>query len=168
MKKFFLGVLLTILIAAVGGLCIALLGFLPTRANVAPPSWEAGIAGHAMDASVERHAPKAVNPFPPNEDNINQGMIVYVMNCAVCHGSPAKKDNALGHSFYPPAPQFLEDPADMPENENYFIVQNGIRYTGMPGWKGTLTDEQMWKVTLFLSNMEKLPPSVKAKWEGGQ
>ena len=168
MKKFFLGVLLTILVGVVGGLALALLGFLPVQANVPPPGWEKAIASHAMDASVERHAPKATNPFEPNEDNLNQGMIVYTMNCALCHGSPAKKDNALGRSFYPPAPQFLEDPADMPDNHNFWIVQNGIRYTGMPGWKGTLSEEQMWKVTLFIGNMEKLPPAVKAKWEGGQ
>ncbi len=168
MKKFFLGVLITILVAVVGGLCLALLGFMPVRANVAPPGWETAIAGHAMDASVERHAPKATNPFPPNEDNINQGMIIYTMNCAVCHGTPAKKDNPLGRSLYPPAPQFLEDPADMPDNENFFIIQNGVRYTGMPGWKGTLTDEQIWKVQTFLANMKNLPPAVKTKWEGGQ
>jgi thiosulfate dehydrogenase len=168
MKKFFLGVLITILVGVGGGLCVALLGFLPTRANVPPPSWEAGIAGHAMDASVGRHAPKATNPFEANEDNLSQGMVIYTMNCAVCHGSPAKKDNALGRSFYPPVPQFLEDPADMPDNENFWIVENGIRYTGMPGWKGTLTEEQMWKVTLFIGNMSNLPPAVKAKWEGGQ
>ncbi|HUK88386.1 MAG TPA: c-type cytochrome, partial [Terriglobales bacterium] len=152
----------------VGGLCFALLGFMPVNANSKPPSWETGIAMHAMDAAVERHAPKATNPLSPTEDNINQGMVLYTMNCAVCHGSPAKKDNLLGHSFYPPAPQFLEDPADMPDNENFWIIQNGVRYTGMPGWKGTLTDEQTWKIVTFLDNMNSLPPAVKAKWEGGQ
>ena len=168
MKKFFLGVLVTILVGAVGGLAIAFLGLMPVNANTPPPGWEKGLAMRAMDAAVERRAPKATNPFPPNEENLSQGMMVYSMNCAVCHGSPAKKDNVLGRSFYPPVPQFLEDPADMPDNENYWIIRNGIRYTGMPGWQGTLSDEEVWKVTLFLGNMNNLPPAVKAKWQSGQ
>ena len=168
MKKFFLGVLVTILVGVVGGLALALLGFLPLQANVPPPGWEKGIASRAMDASCERQAPKATNPLSPSDDNLNQGMILYTMNCALCHGSPAKKDNVLGRSFYPPAPQFLEDPADMPENENFWIIQNGVRYTGMPGWKGTLSEQDTWKITMFLSNMNNLPPAVKAKWQCGQ
>lgn len=165
MKKFFLGVLATIVVGGAAGLGIALLGLLPVNANTPPPGWEKGIAMHAMDAAVARRAPKITNPFPPNEENISQGMKVYILNCAVCHGSSAKKDNVLGRSFYPPAPQFLEDPADMPDNQNYWIINNGVRYTGMPGWRGTLKDDEIWKVVLFLDNMNNLPPAVKAQWQ---
>lgn len=165
MKKFLLGVLATILVGGAVGLGIALLGFMPVNANTPPPGWETGIAMRAMDAAVERRAPKVTNPFPPTEENLAQGMMVYSMNCAVCHGSPAKKDNVLGRSFYPPAPQFLDDPADMPDNQNYWIINNGVRYTGMPGWKGTLKDDEIWKVILFLDNMNNLPPAVKAQWQ---
>ena len=163
--KFLLGVLFTILVVVGGGLILALLGFMPMSANTPPPGWEKGLATHAMDASVERHAPKVTNPFPPNEENLSQGLVVYTMNCAVCHGSPAKKQNPLGRSFYPPVPQFLEDAPDMPDNQNYFIIKNGVRYTGMPGWQGTLSEEDIWKVTLFLGNMNNLPSAVKAKWQ---
>lgn len=162
--KFVLGALFTILVVVGGGLGIALLGYMPVNANSAPPGWEKGIAARAVDAAVERHAPKVTNPFPPNEENISQGLVVYTMNCAVCHGSPAKKDNVLGRSFYPPVPQFLEDAPDLPDNESYWIVKNGIRYTGMPAWDRTLSEDDMWKVILFLDNMNNLPPAVKAKW----
>ena len=163
--KFVLGVLFTILVVVGGGLILALLGYMPINANSAPPEWEKGIAARAVDAAVKRNAPKVTNPLPPNEENISQGLVVYTMNCAVCHGSPAKKDNVLGRSFYPPVPQFLEDAPDLPDNESYWIIKNGIRYTGMPGWQGTLSDDDMWKVTLFLDNMNNLPPAVKARWQ---
>lgn len=165
MKKFLLGVLATIVVGAGGGWAIAMLGLMPTKANTPPSRLEMRLATQAMDASVERHAPKVTNPLPPNAENISQGLMVYSMNCAVCHGSPAKKDNVLGRSFYPPAPQFLEDAPDMPDNQNYWIIKNGVRYTGMPGWQGTLSEEETWQVITFLDNMNNLPPDVKARWE---
>ena len=159
---------MTILVGVACGLGIALLGFLPVNANTPPPGWEKGLALRAMDAAVERHAPKTANPIPPTDENLAQGMVIYNMNCAVCHGSPAKKENPLGHSFYPPVPQFPEDPPDKPDNENHWIIKNGVRYTGMPAWDRTLSEDDMWKVTLLLGHWNNLPPAVKAKFESGQ
>ena|ERR1700675_5200643 len=165
--KFVSGVLFTILVVVGGGLAIALLGYAPVNANSAPPGWEKGIAARAVDAAIKRNAPNTANPVPPTDDNLAQGMVIYNMNCVVCHGSPVKKENPLGHSFYPPVPQFPEDPPDKPDNETYWIVKNGVRYTGMPAWDKTLSDDDMWKVTLFLGHWSNLPPAVKEKWEKG-
>jgi mono/diheme cytochrome c family protein len=51
--------------------------------------------------------------------------------------------------------------ADMPENQNFFILQHGIRWTAMPGWKNVLTDQQIWQTVTFLSHMHELPPAAK-------
>jgi hypothetical protein len=44
-------------------------------------------------------------------------------------------------------------------------VRTGIRYTGMPSWSKALTEQEMWKVTAFLSRIEKLPPAVQDYWK---
>ena len=49
----------------------------------------------------------------------------------------------------------------MPENQNFYIIRHGIRWTGMPAWKQTLNETQTWQVVTFLSNVEKLPPTAK-------
>ncbi len=64
MGKFILGVIITVLVLILGGLGIAMLGFIPTNANVAPPHLERRIANGAVDASMERHAPRVTNPLP--------------------------------------------------------------------------------------------------------
>jgi mono/diheme cytochrome c family protein len=51
---------------------------------------------------------------------------------------------------------------DDPAGETYWKAANGIRLTGMPGYRGTLTDTQLWQVSLMLANADKLPASVKA------
>ena len=49
--------------------------------------------------------------------------------------------------------------SDDPPGETYWKVANGIRLTGMPSYKGVLTDTQMWQVSLLLANADKpLPP----------
>jgi mono/diheme cytochrome c family protein len=53
----------------------------------------------------------------------------------------------------------------MPENQNFYIIQHGIRLSGMPAWKQSLSEQQMSQVTTFLSHMDKLPPSVSDQWK---
>jgi len=50
----------------------------------------------------------------------------------------------------------------------FLIVQGGIRYSGMGSWKDLMSEEETWKVVLFLNNMQSLPPAVKLEWEAGK
>jgi mono/diheme cytochrome c family protein len=70
----------------------------------------------------------------------------------------------FGAAFYPRAPQFMEDTPDMPENQNFFIIQHGVRLSGMPAWNGSLKEQEMWQATTFLSHMDKLPPQIAEQW----
>jgi thiosulfate dehydrogenase len=165
MRNFILGVVITLVLLVVVGLAIAMLGFLPTNADSDPPRMERRIANSAMDASMERHAPRLTNPIPPTDDNLIDGMKIYTMNCDFCHGALDNKPSAVGRSFYPPAPQLILHPLDDPEWHIYYAVRTGIRYTGMPAWSKVLSDQDMWKVTAFLSRIEKLPPAVQDYWK---
>ncbi|MGH9503661.1 MAG: c-type cytochrome [Terriglobales bacterium] len=165
MRNFILGAVIVLLLLFLGGLAIATLGFLPTNADSTPPKWERRIAMSAMDASMERHAPRLTSPVPPTDENLIDGMKIYVMNCALCHGGLDNKPSPLNHSFYPPPPQVILHPLDDPEWHIYYAVRTGVRYTGMPSWKNALNEQEMWKVTAFLSRIEKLPPEVQDYWK---
>src|SRR5262249_55073973 len=159
------GVIFTLVVLLVAGLGFALLGFMPTHANAKPPHMETEIAEAALDASMERHAVRANNPMPPTDQNLIDGMKIYVMNCALCHGGLDRQPSVLGKSFYPPAPSVIMYPMDDPEWHIYHAIRNGVRYTGMPAWDKTLSDTDIWKVTAFLTRIEKLPPAVQAEWQ---
>jgi thiosulfate dehydrogenase len=165
MGKFILGVIVTLLVLILGGLGFAMLGFFPTTANVAPPHLEKRIAMGAVDASMERHAPHITNPFPSNDQTFEDGMKLYTMNCAVCHGGLDRKPASLSNSFYPPAPSLISKPPDDPEWHVFYTIRTGVRYTGMPSWEKTLSEQDMWKITTFLSHMEKLPTTVQEYWK---
>jgi len=165
MRAFIAGIIVAIFLLFAGGLVIAQFGYLPTSADATPPDFEKRIASNALDASMERHAPRAHDPYPASDDNLISGMKVYTMNCAVCHGTMDYKPSALEHSMYPPPPQLLLDPLDDPEWHIYYAIRTGVRYTGMPAWNRALSDQDIWNVTAFLSRVEKLPPAVQEYWK---
>lgn len=165
MSKFLLGVIVTLLLLGVVGMGFALLGFMPMNANAKPPRMEQRIATSALDASMERHAARVNSPIPPTDENLIEGLKIYTMNCALCHGGLDRKTSVLGRSFYPPAPGLILYPLDDPEWHVYYAIRNGIRYTGMPAWDKTLSESDTWKVTSFLTRVEKLPPAVQDFWQ---
>jgi len=165
MRNFILGIIITLLVLGLGSLGLAMLGYMPTNADAVPPHFEMRIAMTALDASMEKHAPRTANPIPATDDNLIAGMKVYTMNCAFCHGGLDNKPSPLQHHFYPPAPQLILHPLDDPEWHIFYAVRTGIRYTGMPAWDNVLSADDMWKVTGFLSHLEKLPPAVQQFWQ---
>ena len=165
MRNFILGIVVTIALIVVVGLIVAYFGLMPTNADATPPALEQHIAMSALDASMERHAPRIANPIPATDDNLIAGMKLYTMNCAVCHGTLDYKPSLLEHSMYPPPPQIILNPLDDPEWHIYYAVRTGVRYTGMPAWSKALGDQDIWKITAFLSRLEKLPPAVQDNWE---
>jgi thiosulfate dehydrogenase len=160
MKGFIFGIVTMIAIIALG-LLFALRGFVSMRADNPPSKIEATLAGHAVDASIARAASKVTNPLTADEANLVAGAHLYRDHCTLCHGDPAHPKSLLADSLNPPAPQFMNDMADMPENQNFYILQHGIRWTAMPSWKNVLTEQQVWQLVTFLSHMHDLPPAAK-------
>jgi mono/diheme cytochrome c family protein len=165
MRGFILGVIVTIVVLFGIGLVVADLGFLPSNADATPPSVERRLAMNALDASMERHAPRVNNPLPASDENLIDGMKIYTMNCAVCHGAMDLKPSVLEHAMYPQPPQLLLDPLDDPEWHIFYAIRTGVRYAGMPAWNKALSEQDMWKVTAFLSRVDKLPPAVIQYWK---
>ena len=165
MGKFLFGVIVTVLVLILAVIGIAVLGLFPTPANVEPPHLERHLAMSAVDASMDRHAPRVSNPLMPNDQNLIDGMKLYTMNCALCHGGLDRKPSTLAASFYPPPPNLVSDPPDDPEWHIFYTIRTGVRYTGMPAWDKTLTPDEMWKITMFLSHMDKLPPGAQEYWK---
>jgi thiosulfate dehydrogenase len=166
MRNFIFGIVAALLLLGCVALAFAVFGLMPTNADSKPPLLEQRIATNALDASLNRRAMRLNNPVPASDGNLIEGMKLYTMNCAVCHGTLDNQPSPLEHSFYPPVPQLVLDPVDDPEWHTYDVVRNGIRYTGMPSWNHTLSEQDMWKVTDFLTRVEKLPPAVQDYWKG--
>jgi mono/diheme cytochrome c family protein len=164
MRKFLLGFLTALIVTAIAALSYARLGFVDPRADIHVNKFEEAIAMPSLDASIERRAPDIKNPVDSSDASLIAGMKIYQTGCASCHGDANHARGMLADALYPRPPQFVEDTPDMPEYQNFYIIEHGIRLSGMPAWNHSLSDQQMWQVTTFLSHMDKLPPSVSDQW----
>jgi thiosulfate dehydrogenase len=160
MKNFILGFIVSIVVVGAGLYMYVKKGYLSFDADQEPTSFEEHTAMAAVDAATDKRAPDVKNPVQATEENLVAGATLYVNNCAGCHGTPSNPDSTFGHSFNPAVPAFFKDAPDMAENQNFYIIQHGIRWTGMPAWNKTLNETQTWQIVTFLSNIEKLPPAA--------
>jgi mono/diheme cytochrome c family protein len=160
-------VVATVVVIVAGIVAFAQLGFVNIRADIQPSEVESKFAMSAVDASADRHAPETKNPLEPTEETVHAGAVLYRNNCSGCHGDPANPEATLGGRFYPPAPQFFhESHMDMMEdNQTFYIVRHGIRWTGMPGQESVLSDTQVWQIVMFLSRMHLLPASAEQEFK---
>jgi len=145
---------------------VAATGSIPANADAKPPAVEKWIARKALDAAILRQAPKGPNPVALNDANLLAGIKLYAADCAVCHGAADGKASHIAHGLYQKAPQLakygVEDDED---GETYWKLDHGIRMTGMPAFRETLSEDELWKIALFLKNMNSLPPGPQKAWE---
>ena len=158
-----LGAILCLVILVLVGYLYFRFGFAPVATSAPPMPFEKRIASMALHARVRAEAPKN-SPIQPDEPSLTAGAKVYVEDCAFCHGPPKQPAvPAAAKGMYPVPPQLFEDMVtDDPVGETYWKVSNGIRLTGMPAFSKSLSDTQMWQVSLLLANADKLPDQTKA------
>ena len=165
MRMFIAGFAAAVVLLLAGAYGYVRFGFVDPRADTPVGTLETAVAMPALDAAVDRRAPDLKNPIPADSANLTAGMKIYQSSCSGCHGDPLHPDGFFSGGFKPPVPEFVKDAPDMPENQNFYIIQHGVRLSGMPAWKQLLSDQQMWQVTTFLSHMDKLPADVQAQWK---
>jgi thiosulfate dehydrogenase len=164
--SFFLGVIFTLAVLAAVGYFAVKTGIVPATADAKPAALESWAANTALHAAIERDAKGLSNPVQRSEENLITGVHLYAENCAICHGASDAKPSKPAQGFYIEAPQFAKDGVeDDPEAASFWMVKHGIRFTAMPSFTTTLKDEEIWKIAMFLKQMDKVPPAVDAEWK---
>jgi len=161
MKNFFLGVLATLVVLAVGGFVYLRLGLAEVRADLPGSQLESYLMSTAVHASVRRHAPEVPNPVAPTNENLIAGGKLYLGECAGCHGTPGKPQDATGDSLYPPIPQLPKVGTEYSEAQVFWIAKHGIRRAGMFANGKWDPDQKLWTIAAYIKRMNALPEPVK-------
>lgn len=165
-RGLILGVVLTLVAAAVLGYFGLQQGLMPANADAKPSGLERWAARMSLHATIARDAPKTPNPVPLTDANLVAGVKLYAQNCAVCHGAADGEPSNVARGLYQKPPQLAKDGVeDDPPGVTYWKIDHGIRLTGMPAFGTALGDERVWQITLFLSHMDALPPAVQRVWK---
>lgn len=168
MKRGLVFFLLGLLAGPAIAMVIVKLGRWLWRATSTPPAWETSLAVHGLHSAVRREAADLKAPVSPSDDILLAGMKIFRMNCAGCHGDFGQPSVWGTNGFYPRVPQFATSPPTLRAEEMFLIVRNGVRYSGMGAWKDLMSEEDTWKVVLFLNQIGSLPPAVRQEWEAAK
>jgi thiosulfate dehydrogenase len=163
LKAFVVGILIGVLLVLGGAWLYFTKGWAPVAVADPPMLLEKKLAHSALNARITKDPHIDAPPVPLNEATYVAGADIYKQNCAVCHGLPREAQSAIGKGMFPKPPELFHGTGvtDDPAWETYWKAKNGIRLTGMPGFKDSLNDTQLWQVSVLLANADKISPAVK-------
>src|SRR5262249_17150570 len=99
------------------------------------------------------------SPVAASPEAISAAMEHFADHCASCHGNDGSGDTDLGRGLYPRAPDMRKaDTQSLSDGELFYIIENGVRLTGMPAWStGTKEGEtSSWHLVHFIRHLPKL------------
>jgi thiosulfate dehydrogenase len=163
MKAILAGLLIGICLPLVAGYLFVILGGMPVATKGDPLPFEQFLAQKGLNAAIGKEGERP-SPLSADEANLLAGARVYQQaQCWLCHGHAGQPESAIAKGMYPPPPQLFspeQGVTDDPVGVTYWEVKNGIRLTGMPAFNGSLTDSEMWQVSLLL-HTDKLSTQVQ-------
>jgi mono/diheme cytochrome c family protein len=166
MKTAALTLLVLLACAVTGAYIFISVGAMPANADAKPPALERWAAHRSLKATIARQAPKGDNPLKADDANLLAGIKLYAENCAVCHGAADGQASNIAKGLYQHAPQLAKHGVEDDEDgETYWKIYHGIRLTGMPAYRESLSEKQVWQLTLFLKHMEDLTPAAEKAWK---
>ena len=127
------------------------------------------LAAHAIrGVAIRTRTGGLTNPVPVSDAVIKEGMEHFADHCTVCHGNDGSGDTETGRGLYPRAPDMrLPATQNLSDGELFYIIENGVRLTGMPAWStGTKEGEtSSWHLVHFIRHLPKLTDEELALME---
>jgi mono/diheme cytochrome c family protein len=154
------GLVLGVVMMALSGLIYLWSTGLSARAE--PGSVEAALARSARRLSIPAEVRAMPNPVPASPEALADGMAHYADHCATCHANDGSGSTEIGQGFFPRAPDMrLPATQALSDGELFYVIENGIRFTGMPAWStGTTAGaESSWRLVHFLRRLPRLTPA---------
>src|SRR5438128_338696 len=137
-------------------------GHAPVATSAPPLPFEKKLASIGLHAYLDK-LPHPQPGVPTDEANLVAGAKVYKEQCATCHGLPGEPKSAVSQGMFPAPPQLFHGVGVTDDEpwETYWKVENGIRMTGMPAFKGQIPEKEIWQATMLVKNADKITESVK-------
>jgi mono/diheme cytochrome c family protein len=158
LSLFLAGGLTVMVVALVAG-AVFVLGARGFSAREVPSALERWIARRARTMAAPSDAKERANPVSDSPEVLAEARAHWADHCAGCHANNGSGDTEMGKRTYPPAPDMrLAETQEMTDGELFFIIQNGIRMTGMPAWGGgsSHAEQDSWKLVRFIRHLPQM------------
>lgn len=126
-------------------------------ARQSPSKVETALARRFRSLSMPSGAKQSKNPFTTSLALLQESARHFSDHCASCHGNDGSGNTEIGRNLFPPAPDMRQAATQqLSDGELYYIIHNGVRWTGMPAWGEPGDDRDSWKLVLFIRHLPNL------------
>jgi plastocyanin len=158
-----LGLIVAVAAFGAAAALYAIAGSRPFAADRAPGPVETAIARRLVRLSIPRSERDAANPFGGDQLAWRSAADHFTEHCAVCHGADGR-GSGIGSHMYPPVPDLASPPIQQFSDGALFsIIQNGVRWTGMPAFRSTDDADEIWKLVSFVRHVPALTAAALAR-----
>jgi len=154
-----------VIAAAIYGAMVIRRGF-STRTEPSYP--ERVVARAVRNLSIPGGAKNEANPWKAKAtpDTLKEARDTFIDRCATCHGNDGSGETSVGRNLYPRPPDLRAAlTQSLSDGQIHYIIENGVRLTGMPAW-GSPHDAQGdvgWKLVLFIRDLRQSTPAERAQ-----
>jgi mono/diheme cytochrome c family protein len=124
-----------------------------------PGPLETRITNQAKHFTIRRASSHGIPPRPVDvKASREAGATHYGLDCNICHGVDGHAQTAPGRWMYPRATDLMsEEVQSYSDQELFWIIKNGIRFTGMPAFGKVETADNIWGLVNYVRTL----PSTK-------
>src|SRR3989440_1999639 len=161
-----------IVAVALFGLVVAVAGSflhdgLSSRAT--PTKFEITVARNARHLAIPSNARLAQNPLLVSSEDLRDARLHFADHCAVCHANDGGGQTMIGSGLYPKPPDLrLPETQSLADGELFWIIENGVRFTGMPAFSNGGEHGGMqgsWKLVPFIRHLPHLSVAERIEME---
>jgi mono/diheme cytochrome c family protein len=135
-------------------------------ARTTPGSLETTVARNLRHLAIPSTARAQENPFGASPKVLSDARLHFADHCAVCHANDGSGKTLFGGGLYPKPPDLRKpETQKLSDGELFWIIENGVRFTGMPAFSGHGTQDESWKLVLFIRHLSQLTPEERAEME---
>ena len=160
---------LVILVIAAGVGVVAYVATTGMSAREEPGAIETFLARNLRNLAIARRARQLGNPVERAPEVIAAGRAHFADHCAVCHANNGSGDTDFGRGMWPKPPDLrTETTQKLSDGELFYIIEHGIRFSGMPGF-GSGTDDskkESWHLVHFIRHLPDISDPELAEMAG--
>jgi mono/diheme cytochrome c family protein len=153
-KHVLITVAVIVFLVALGAAGVLFSGLFNVAATVAdspPLRW---MFVTVREGSIKFHARDIQAPQIADAQHLAHGFQIYRQDCVMCHTPVGRQPTPMARGFNPQAPSFEEN--DMTVSQLFWVAKNGIRFTGMPAWGPSRSDQDLWDAVGFVMTLPKM------------
>jgi len=136
-------------------------------ARAVPSRLESLLANRTRHLSIPTDARRTVNPITATPQNLREGRLHFADHCSICHANDGGGLTMFGLGLYPKPPDLRRpETQQLSDGELFWIIENGVRFTGMPAFSGHGgAEEDSWRLVHFIRHLPQLTPEELAEME---